>query len=213
MSTTAHTIASKVRVDARSGRLVRSKQVIPRLTSPQAVEQLSVSPGIVRSNDRSAGVRDLLQNTARKHEVEPELVESVIKVESNFNPHAISSKGAEGLMQLIPSTARRFGVQNSFDPAQNIEGGVRYLKHLLEMFKGDERLALAAYNAGEGAVVKHKGVPPYPETQNYVHQVGKRLGQARRASVAKAKPAPEQGEFSEIVKSVDAEGREFYRAN
>src|ERR1700716_1682625 len=86
-----------------------------------------------------------------------------------------------GLMQLIPSTAKRFGVSNTFHPAQNIEGGVRYLKYLMQLYGGDERLALAAYNAGEGAVAKYKGIPPYPETQNYVYQVGKKLGQSREA--------------------------------
>jgi soluble lytic murein transglycosylase-like protein len=207
---TSHRIASSVRVDARSGRLVRSRTVTPRQIAPRLIEPPAVSAAI---QDRSASIGKMLDSTARKHEVEPALVESVIKVESNFNPHAVSHKGAEGLMQLIPSTARRFGVQNSFDPAQNIEGGVRYLKHLLEMFKGDERLALAAYNAGEGAVLKHKGIPPYPETQNYVYQVGKRLGQVRRTGTQASKPVRREREFSEIVKSVDSEGREFYRAN
>jgi soluble lytic murein transglycosylase-like protein len=207
---TSHRIASSVRVDARSGRLVRSRTVTPRQIAPRLIESPAVSATI---QDRSASIGKMLDSTARKHEVEPALVESVIKVESNFNPHAVSHKGAEGLMQLIPSTARRFGVQDSFDPAQNIEGGVRYLKYLLEMFKGDERLALAAYNAGEGAVLRHKGIPPYPETQNYVYQVGKRLGQVRRTSTQASKPVRREREFTEIVKSVDSEGREFYRAN
>src|SRR4030095_12634037 len=101
-----------------------------------------------------------------------------------------------GLMQLIPGTARRFGVSDTFQPEQNIEGGVRYLKYLMELYRGDEKLALAAYNAGEGAVAKYKGVPPYPETQNYVSQVGKRLDQSREAEKrAKAATPPAKTEI------------------
>lgn len=146
--------------------------------------------------------------------MEPLLVDSVIRVESNYNPNAVSSAGAEGLMQLIPSTARRFGVSNSFHPQQNIEGGVRYLKYLMELYHGDERLALAAYNAGEGAVARYKGIPPYPETQNYVYQVGKRLGQSREAErKAKTVKAEVKSEVQVpvIEKTVDADGREYYR--
>jgi soluble lytic murein transglycosylase-like protein len=105
----------------------------------------------------------------------PQLVHSVIKVESNYNPLAVSSKGAQGLMQLMPDTARRFGVTNAFDPADNIQGGTRYLKYLLDLYKGDYNLALAAYNAGEGAVDKYGAVPPYPETLNYLVQVSRQL--------------------------------------
>jgi len=111
--------------------------------------------------------------------VDPLLVDSVIRVESNYNPLAVSPKGAEGLMQLIPATARRFGVTNSFDVKENIEAGVTYLKYLLDMF-GDDRLAVAAYNAGESAVMRYGDVPPYRETMNYVSRVGKAW--ARRAS-------------------------------
>jgi soluble lytic murein transglycosylase-like protein len=114
------------------------------------------------------------------------LVHSIIKVESNYNTHAVSNKGAQGLMQLTPSTARMLGVSNSFDPQQNIEAGVKYLKYLKDIYK-DDRLALAAYNAGPGAVDKYKWIPPYAETENYVYQVGKRYGEARRAADA-AKP-------------------------
>jgi soluble lytic murein transglycosylase-like protein len=145
--------------------------------------------------------------------VEPSLVDSVIRVESNYNPNAVSSAGAMGLMQLIPSTARRFGVNNTFHPEQNIEGGVRYLKYLMQLYKGDERLALAAYNAGEGAVAKYKGIPPYRETQNYVYQVGKKLGQSREAE-KKAKalnPQPPDIHVPVIEKTVAADGREYYR--
>jgi soluble lytic murein transglycosylase-like protein len=116
-----------------------------------------------------------VERIARQNQLPPKLIHSVIRVESNYDPYAVSPKGALGLMQLIPSTARRFGVSDVFDPADNIQGGARYLKYLLELYKGDNALALAAYNAGEGAVSRYGGVPPFPETRNYVTQVRKRL--------------------------------------
>ena len=108
---------------------------------------------------------------ARKHQVSEALILAVIAVESAGKPAARSHAGAEGLMQLIPATAKRFGVSNSLDPVQNINGGAAYLNWLLGTFKGDVLLALAGYNAGEGAVMKHKGVPPYSETRDYVVKV------------------------------------------
>jgi hypothetical protein len=114
----------------------------------------------------------IVEVAARSHGVEPALVQAVITAESGFNPNALSRKGASGLMQLMPDTARRYGVQNIFDPVENVHGGVRYLKDLLAMFKGDMRLALAGYNAGENAVIRAGNrIPPYAETQNYVPKV------------------------------------------
>ncbi len=104
----------------------------------------------------------------------------MIEVESGYQPYAISPRGAEGLMQLIPATARRFGVRNSFNFSENLLGGTRYLRYLLDRFR-DERLALAAYNAGEGAVVRYGGVPPYAETRSYIEQVLRRYRMAQRA--------------------------------
>ncbi len=114
----------------------------------------------------------LIRQKARKHKVDPALVMAVIHAESAYDQNALSMAGAVGLMQLMPATARRFGVSNRNDAAQNVTGGVRYLRHLLERYKFDIRLALAAYNAGESAVSKYGNkVPPYPETQNYVKKV------------------------------------------
>jgi len=108
---------------------------------------------------------------AARHNVDPNLVRAVIKVESNFNSNAVSSKGAMGLMQLMPKTARELRVKNPFDPQQNVDAGVRHLKYLLENYNGDVNLTLAAYNAGEGAVRRSAGVPQYSETQDYVRRI------------------------------------------
>ncbi len=109
---------------------------------------------------------------ASKHGLDPALLRAVMRVESNYNPTAVSPKGAQGLMQLMPDTAKRLGVADPFDPLQNMDGGARYLKALLAQFQADVPLALAAYNAGEHAVTRHGNrIPPYPETQGYVQKV------------------------------------------
>jgi len=115
---------------------------------------------------------DLIAKAAARHQMDPKLLHAVIQAESAYNPGAVSSAGAVGLMQLMPDTARRYGVIDRRDAEQNIEGGTRYLKDLMAMFNSNLRLAVAGYNAGEGAVMKYNNtVPPYPETQNYVQQV------------------------------------------
>ena len=115
--------------------------------------------------------QDEIRAAARQHGVEEAIVRAIIHAESAFNPRALSRVGAQGLMQLMPATASRFGVSNAFDAAQNIRGGVQYLAWLLRRFNGDLTLAAAGYNAGEGAVDRHKGVPPYSETRRYVDRV------------------------------------------
>lgn len=126
-----------------------------------------------------------IDSIARRHGMDPLLVRAVIRVESNFDPRAVSPKGAAGLMQLMPETAMRYGVDNRFDPLQNIDGGVRYLRDLMAMFDGNLSLALAAYNAGEGAVLKYgRRIPPYPESQQYVVRVRSFYNQLRRADPA-----------------------------
>jgi Transglycosylase SLT domain len=117
------------------------------------------------------GVEKLVREAAERHQVDPALIRAVIQTESNWNPGAISRKGALGLMQLIPTTAQRFGVNDAFSPKQNVDAGVRYLKTLLERYNGNLDLALAAYNAGEGAVDRAHGIPAYRETRTYVQRV------------------------------------------
>jgi len=116
-------------------------------------------------------ISNLVEQTANRLQIDPQLIHAIIKVESEYHPKAVSSKGAMGLMQLIPETAQRFGVTNPFDPKDNIQGGVSYLKYLLETFGGDLPRSLAAYNAGEGAVERSGGIPSYAETQDYVRKV------------------------------------------
>lgn len=115
---------------------------------------------------------DLIEQTAAKHQVDVRLVHALIQTESAYDADAISPAGAVGLMQLMPETAKRFGVENRQAPEQNVEGGIRYLRHLINLFPNDLNLAVAAYNAGENAVMRHNNsIPPYPETINYVKQV------------------------------------------
>lgn len=127
-----------------------------------------------------------IRAAARLHGVEEAIVRAIIHAESSFNPNALSRVGAQGLMQLMPATARRFGVSNAFDPTQNISGGVQYLSWLLKRYNGDLTLAAAGYNAGEGAVDRYKGVPPYNETRRYVERV--RLLAERYRSLTTASP-------------------------
>ena len=134
----------------------------------------TAQPRTVRLADspRSRSFDDLIDEHASRQGVRKDLVKAVIQVESGFNPRAVSNKGAVGLMQLMPGTARQLGVSNPFDPSENVRGGVAYLRQLLDRYDGDERLALAAYNAGPGAVDSHgQTVPPYRETRDYVSKV------------------------------------------
>ena len=128
---------------------------------------------------RLRSYEDLIQKYAAQQQVDPALVKAVMRVESCFDHRAVSKVGARGLMQLMPGTASDLGVSDSFDPAQNIRGGVTYLRLMLDRFGNNQKLALAAYNAGPGAVEKHKGVPPFKETQAYVEKVAQHIQRYR----------------------------------
>lgn len=128
-------------------------------------------PGAVDDPARYGRYDDTIREASRLYLIPEPLIRAVIKVESNYFPTAVSAVGAQGLMQLMPATARRMAVRDSFDARQNILGGTRYLRWLANMFNGDIVLTIAAYNAGEGAVVRYNGIPPFPETQGYVQRV------------------------------------------
>jgi len=204
------TVTLVVRSDARTGRLVRSVarrvRSKPETASPQI--ELPAAPA-----DSPVSLAKLVDDIAERHSVDRDLVHSMIRVESNYNPFATSNKGALGLMQLVPSTARRFGVSDAFDPGQNVEGGVRYLKYLLDLYNGDHTLALAAYNAGEGTVERFHGVPPFPETQSYVYRVGKALDETKEAKKQKDSGSVAQApDSSKPIRSfMDATGRMYYK--
>jgi soluble lytic murein transglycosylase-like protein len=177
-----------------NGTLVLSDR---QLDTPTAVYEVEGAPQIraTRAVDEGARTRSgafeaFIQEHAQRHSLRPELVRAVIQVESGFNARALSPKGAMGLMQLMPATAKHLGVVNAYDPEDNIRGGTRYLRLLLDKYDGDERLALAAYNAGPGAVDKYgRQVPPYRETVNYVQKVGSRAGQGSESSASSASSA------------------------
>jgi soluble lytic murein transglycosylase-like protein len=160
-------VKTVVRADPRTGKLVRVV-IAPGAEAP--------APAVIGS---------IVERVAAEQSLPPELIHSVIQVESNYNASAVSPKGAQGLMQLMPDTARRFGVPDSFDPAANIQGGAKYLKYLLDLYNGDYPKALAAYNAGEKAVAKYGGIPPYAETQNYVERVRRKLDASKPRTAAK----------------------------
>jgi soluble lytic murein transglycosylase-like protein len=188
---------STVRADPRTGRLVRTTVFRTAKGTPVPARE---------------AVRPLVEQAAREHALDPELVDAVIRVESGYNPAAVSPKGAAGLMQLMPATARELGARDRFDLRENLLAGVRHLKALRERL-GDDRLALAAYNAGEGAVKRHGGVPPYPETLNYVRKVEDRYRRARGSSSEKrsgdAEAAAEP--VRRLLVQTDAEGRLYLR--
>jgi len=208
-----HEASSVVRADPHSGRLVRTLVVPPHAVRENVVQARPVLPVEPSATPpaKNSSVEQLIEEAARRHQVDPLLVHSVIQAESNYNPFAISYKGARGMMQLMPSTARRFAVSNSFNPWQNVDGGVRYLKYLLDLFDSP-RLAVAAYNAGEGAVFRYGNIPPYPETHQYVHRVATKYGALEAAR--KSEPVPPKlvkpPEHPPIQQTVDAQGRVLY---
>lgn len=186
-----------VRADRSTGRLVRT------VTAPS----VPITP--------PAEIASIVETVSAQYGVEESLVHSVIRAETNYNSRAVSPKGAMGVMQLIPATARRFGVTDPFNVRENVEGGVKYLRFLLDYYKDDYPKAIAAYNAGEGAVDKYCGIPPYAETQTYVVRVSNNLRAAR--SMKKPVSAPSQPAVAPVEAHqpihalVGADGKVYYR--
>jgi len=137
-------------------------------SAPDKSADVVVSPALQK---KSAPFHPIIVKAARRYEVDPSLIKAIIMVESRYNPHAISKRGAKGLMQLMPRTARALGVEDSFNPEHNVNGGVKYLKQLLDEFNNNLKFALAAYNAGSSKVRRHRGIPPIKGTQHYVKRV------------------------------------------
>ncbi len=186
---TARTVAPQVVAD----RVVSPRQVTPQPVEPQPPAAYNVVAP--RTFDQ------LIDQLAYRYGIRPSFVRAVIKAESNYNPTAISPKGALGLMQLMPLTARRYGVGNVFDPAENVTAGVRHLRHLLDLYD-NPGLSLAAYNAGEGAVERYRGVPPYRETVQFVRRVNHYYNLYRAQEKPAAEPAPRKQDGSPIYRPI-----------
>ncbi len=162
-------------------RYIDKNGVIHFTNLPQNKSYKKIMSGKTKNNSRlksrrphkpsSSDYSHIVNNTSKKYNIEPSLVNAVIEVESNWNSKAISKKGAQGLMQLMPATAEEFNIINPFNPEENIEGGVQYLRYLMDKFNGDIALTLAAYNAGPKRIEKFKGIPPITETRKYVKRV------------------------------------------
>ncbi len=154
------------------------------------------------SPSRLQHIESYIENIAKQYSVSPSLIKAMIQVESAYDPSAVSPKGAKGLMQLLDSTASEFGVNNIFDPYENIKGGAKYLRYLLDIFKEDLSLALAAYNAGSETVLKYGGIPPYPETITYVKNVMNLMDSPSKIKMVVETPRQE----SKIIMEMDSNG-------
>lgn len=188
----------EVREDAETGRLTRVTSLVRRSKQTSGGSAGAAGSTVVQGRT-VLDIDFLVQKAGLRHNVDTDLIHAVIRQESNYDVFAVSVKGACGLMQLMPGTALRFGVKDIFNPAENVEGGVKYLRHLMDRYEGDRIRALAAYNAGEGAVDRYGGVPPYRETEDYVDRVRRWYGSLGGIS-------DEVSEEDRVTLSVDPDG-------
>jgi len=191
--------ARSVEASAPSGVRPFSGTLLSEATTPSPAVSTEVSKSLEGFSTGDAKVDSYIVESAARNGVDPLLLYSIMHRESSFKRMAVSPKGARGLMQLMPGTAARFGVSNIFDPRQNIEGGARYVRFLLDTFGGDVRLALAGYNAGEGAVMRYGNrVPPYGETQEYVRLISERYELMRDPSTARVAPRVSRAQIAKL---------------
>lgn len=178
-----------------SQRLIRPRSLARHRLAGCAVLVLTVLSGYTASQRHGAHEepRLIIKEAAERYGVAEDLITAVIEAESQFNPRAVSRRGAQGLMQLMPQTAASLGVEDAFSPRENIHGGVRHLRSLMDRFDNNVPLALAAYNAGHVAVITHGGIPPYPQTRAYVNRILRQLERREAARVATS-PRPRAGE-------------------
>ncbi|HVF66024.1 MAG TPA: lytic transglycosylase domain-containing protein [Pyrinomonadaceae bacterium] len=197
---TARTAASGSQASApvQTSRALRTAEVSPAVSAAPTLSMADAS-ALDGFSTGDASIDRFIVDSGTRHGVDPVLLYAIMHRESSFKRNALSPKGARGLMQLMPGTAARFGVTNIFDPRQNIEGGARYVRILLDMFDGDVRLALAGYNAGEGAVLKYgRRVPPYRETQEYVRRISERYELMRDPSTARRAPRVSSSQIAKL---------------
>jgi len=162
--------------------LILENGIIPDDSDDIKIEPVNLKSKI-KINPKSANIDSIIENISSKYNLDSDFIKAVIKQESGFNPNATSKKGAMGLMQLMPATAKSLGISDAYNPEQNIEGGVKHLKNLLDKYNNNQELALAAYNAGSSAVQKYGGIPPYKETQNYVKSIMAAYNKVKEAKI------------------------------
>ena len=201
---TARTTANSqapAQTPAQTSRALRSSEVSPAVSAAPTLSMADAS-ALDGFSTGDASIDRFIVESGTRNGVDPVLLYAIMHRESSFKRNALSPKGARGLMQLMPGTAARFGVTNIFDPRQNIEGGARYVRVLLDMFDGDVRLTLAGYNAGEGAVLKYgRNVPPYRETQEYVRRISERYELMRDPSTARRAPRVSRTQIAKLKAS------------
>lgn len=166
-------LSAKIGSDEVNGKSMRNRIMKGSIPAVFLLFVITSSALLGKASEGKDDIERIINAAARRHRIEASLIHAIVRTESNYNQRAVSPKGAVGLMQLMPATAAEYGVENIFNPSQNVEGGIRYLKDLIKLYNGKTDLVLAAYNAGQEAVKKYGGIPPFPETKSYIESVKK----------------------------------------